>query len=87
MPVAAIAIVVWAIFAAPVDTPVVGSLRYNCTLAASKTSVSVTVRDRFPAGNASGSRIRPTSCPCTWSQPIRHRRNRSSAHLRQAEPR
>ncbi len=41
---AAVAIVVWAIFAAPVDTPVVGNLRYRCTLVASKTSVSVTVK-------------------------------------------
>ncbi len=39
-----VGVVVWAMLAAPVNTPVVGNLRYSCTLAASTTSVSVTVK-------------------------------------------
>ena len=41
------AVVVWAILAAPADTPVIGNLRYECTLAASQTKVTVTVKGPF----------------------------------------
>ncbi len=40
----AVAVVVWAILAAPVKTPVLGNLRFSCTLGATQTRTSVTIR-------------------------------------------